>query len=78
LGKFVELFEGDIEMNGGLKDENIAKKEKRVGANVQLLVELTFRSNRVKPRKVRASVKKEANGYRLCDSGLLPLDMKNL
>ena len=78
LAAFTERFEKDKEFNGGLADENIAAEEKDVGASKQLTVTLRFRSKRAKERVINAQLVKTPDGYRLIDSGILPVDVDNL
>jgi hypothetical protein len=78
LKQFEALFQGDIERNGGLKDENIDVKEGAEGAAIRLKVQLVYRSISAKPKTVVAEVVKTPRGYRIVDSGILPLDLNNL
>lgn len=78
LSEFTSLFKSDIETNGGLKDENIEVPEVPAGATIRLKVQLIFRSTSVKPRTVVAEVIKTPKGYRVAESGILPLDLNQL
>lgn len=78
LDKFESLFVTDIATNGGLKDENIEIKEVVVGASIRLKVQLIFRSISVKPRNVVVEAIKTPIGYRIAESGILPLDLNQL
>lgn len=78
LEAFTALFENDKQTNGGLKDENIPGKEEEINAETQLTVKLTFRNARVKPRTVKARAVKTPDGFRLTNSGILPVDLENL
>ena len=78
LKKFAALFQSDAEGNGGLKDENIDVPEVAAGASISLKVHLVFRSDRAKTRTVIAEVVKTPKGYRIVDSGILPLDLNSL
>ena len=78
LAEFETLFASDIEANGGLEDENIEVVEVRAGAGIRLKVQLIFRSKSVKPKRVVAEVIKTPKGYRVVNSGILPLDLNQL
>ena len=72
---FRKLFESDAETNDGLADENIAGGEGESGASIELLVSLRFKNKRVKPRTVKALVKKTPDGFRMQGSPIIPLDL---
>ena len=77
--RFEALFQDDIEFNGGLLDESIAQDPESAGATVRLKVTLRYRSPRVSPRTVIAvAVREGADGFRIAESGLIPLDLDNL
>jgi hypothetical protein len=78
LEAFVKLFEDDKNSNGGLADENIGADEAQKAVDVELNVTLTYRSKRAKPRHVVAAVRKTVKGYRIVQSGLLPVDLDDL
>lgn len=78
LPEFESLIRSDAETNGGLKDENIDIPEVSAGPATRLKVQLIFRSTSVKPRAVIAEVIKTPKGYRILDSGILPIDLNQL
>lgn len=77
-----EVFAGryteDAEFNAGLADEQILGKVGDSGGAVTWEVKLKFRSRRAQPRTVRATLKKTPDGYRLMESGLVPVDLDDL
>ncbi len=78
--RFEALFKGDIETNGGLLDESIAAEPGGSGAAaVRLRVVLRYRNAHAAPRTVVAlAVREGADGWRLAESGLIPLDLDDL
>lgn len=78
LKAFTKLFEEDKEMTGGLSDENISQDESQDAVDVKLEVMLTFRNKRSKPKKVLAYVRKTPKGYRIVQSGIIPVDWDDL
>lgn len=78
--RFEALFKGDIETNGGLLDESIAAEPAGSGAAaVRLRVVLRYRNAHAAPRTVVAlAVREGANGWRIAESGILPLDLDDL
>jgi hypothetical protein len=78
LEKFSALFEDDKRLNAGLADENIAPEEKQVAADTQLRVTLSYRNTRVKRREVTVRATKTPDGFRIVDSGIIPIDINNL
>ncbi len=78
LKKFQQRFEEDAERTGGLADEKIEGDGRGVGANTQLVVVLSFKNKRVKPRVVKALVNQGPTGYRVVASGIIPVDLSDL
>jgi len=76
--KFKALYVEDAEFNAGLKDEAVLEQVKNLGSEVTWRVNLTFQSNRAKPRTATATLKKTRDGYRLAESGLIPIDLDDL
>lgn len=77
--RFETLFKGDIETNGGLLDESIAPEAAGTGSGVRLRVSLRYRSARAAPRTVIAvAVREGADGWRIAESGIIPLDLDDL
>lgn len=78
LEKFRNLFEEDAEVNGGLADENIVGKDLNKGKIYELTVELRYNNITARDKKVKAVLEKTTDGYRICDSGIIPLDLNDL
>ena len=79
LKKFISLFEADAERTGGLKDENITMPDVDEGKLYTVTVDLTFAFARAKGRRVKAVLEKNPKtGYRIRESGIIPLDLDNL
>lgn len=78
LDDFKALYAEDAEYNLGLKDEKIIGQVKDNGSVVEWKVELTFQSKRSKPRTVLAILRKTPDGFRMLESGIVPLDLNNL
>lgn len=76
--KFNSLLEEDKSGNGGLAGHKTTGKGSFVGATIRLPVTLKFNSKRAKERKVVACVVKSGKGYRVEDSGILPIDLNSL
>jgi hypothetical protein len=78
LETFKRRFTDDAELNGGLKDENIADVSK-TNSGVAVKVELLFKFENAKPRVVNAVVERVVGGqYRVTDSAIIPVDMNDL
>lgn len=79
LKKFISLFEADAERTGGLKDENITMPDVDEGKLCTVTVDLMFAFARAKGRRVKAVLEKNPKtGYRIRESGIIPLDFDNL
>ena len=78
LKKFKARFADDVELNGGLLDENISDvTEADSGTSVK--IELQFKFPNANSRVVEAVVRKIVGGqYRLTDSAILPVDLNDL
>ncbi|MBO4618797.1 MAG: hypothetical protein IKS83_09765 [Victivallales bacterium] len=77
--KFVKRFQADKEYNGGIVDENIVVDDVQLdNGRIQVTVDLRYKFRRVGIRRVKAIVEKQGGVYRLCDSGIIPLDMDDL
>jgi hypothetical protein len=76
--EFVERLEQDSSFNGGLKDERILMKVEDLGFAERWRVELILKSTRSAPRRVEVMVVRTPRGYRLMDSGIVPLDLSKL
>lgn len=75
---FKTRFTDDAELNGGLKDENIAEVSK-TNSGVAVKVELLFKFENAKPRVVNAVVERTVGGqYRMTDSPMIPVDLNDL
>ena len=75
---FKTRFTDDAELNGGLKDENIADVSK-TNSGVAVKVELLFKFENAKPRVVNAVVERIVGGqYRVTDSAIIPVDLNDL
>lgn len=78
LKEFKTRFIDDVELNGGLKDENIVEVSK-TNSGVAVKVELLFKFENAKPRVVNAVVERIVGGqYRVTDSAILPVDLNDL
>lgn len=78
LETFKTRFTDDAELNGGLKDENIADVSK-TNSGVAVKVELLFKFENAKPRVVNAVVERIVGGqYRVSDSAIIPVDLNDL
>ena len=79
LKRFIALFEADAERTGGLKDENINVPDVDEGKFYTITVDLTFNFTQAKGRRVKAVLEKNPKtGYRIQESGIIPLDLNNL
>lgn len=78
LKKFSALLESDKEFNGGLADENITVDDTTIGGNTQVTVDLRFTFKNARDRRVKALVTKTLKGYRIVNSGIVPVDMNDL
>lgn len=76
--KFKNRLESDAEFNGGLKDENLIQESSNIGSQVSWKVQLVFRNTRAEPRIVVAQAVHTPDGYRISDSGIIPLDLNDL
>ncbi len=76
--KFKARYVEDAEFNAGLKDEAVLEQVKSIGSQVTWRVSLVFQNNRAKPRTATATLKKTRDGYRLMESGLIPVDLDDL
>lgn len=76
--KFTALFEADADRTGGLEDENILAEDGENGAGHLVVVDLKFRRKKAPNRRVKALLEKTKDGYRIMQSGILPLDFDNL
>ena len=78
LEKFTALFEDDAERTGGLKDENIVLDDVDEGKQYIVTVDLRFNFVRARDRRVKAVLEKTRQGYRIKESGILPVDLNDL
>lgn len=79
LKKFKKIFEGDAELNGGLKDENILEEGKTRKGNKCVKTELVFKYPRARHRIVAAEVERQPGGaFRVIASPLIPLDYDDI
>lgn len=76
--EFCAVFVDDAKSNGGLKDENIGPNEHHDDWGASLDVELRFKLRRAKPRKVKVMCERTKDGYRISESGIIPIDLNNL
>ena len=76
--EFCAVFAYDERMNGGLADENIGPNAKHDEDGVTLEVELRFKRRRVRPRTVKAVCEITKDGYRIAESGIIPIEWDNL
>lgn len=78
LEKFAALFESDAERTGGLKDENIVLDDVDEGKEYVVTVDLRFNFVRARDRRVKAVLEKTKQGYRVKNSGIIPIDLNDL
>lgn len=78
LEKFKSLFEDDAERTGGLKDENIVVDDVDEGKLYTVTVDLRFNFVKARDRRVKAVLEKTKSGYRIRQSGIVPLDLSDL
>lgn len=76
--EFCAVFADDAKINGGLMDENIGPNERHDDWGATLDVELRFKLRRSKPRKVKVACERAKDGYRIAESGIIPVDLNNL
>lgn len=76
--KFAALFTSDAERTGGLDSGVVVAEYPDNIAGPLLLIDLKFMKKKVPTRRVKALFEKTKDGYRLVDSGILPLDFNNL
>ena len=76
--EFCAVFVEDARFNGGLADENLEPDVQQDDGVVTLTVELRFKLRRVRPRKVKAVCELTKDGYRISESGIIPVDFDNL
>lgn len=72
---FQKRYVEDAGFNSGLKDEALLERTEDTGSEVAFKVRLTFQSSKAAPRTVVARLKKTSSGYRVMESGLIPLDL---
>lgn len=78
LQKFSSLFEEDANRTGGLEDENILAEDGENAMGHMVVVDLKFRRKKAPNRRVKALLEKTKDGYRIIQSGILPVDFGNL
>ncbi len=70
---FVKRFEDHRANTGGLSDESIKEDVTEAAQGIELTVTLSFNWRKVPARTVKALIVRTPNGYRLEESGIIPL-----
>ena len=76
--KFYSLYQRERDVNGGLESAKILGEFKKRGPYYEVQLELNYRNENIKPIKVKAVLQYTADGYRIEDCGLIPIDYTNL
>ena len=75
---FLKRYKSDAETTLGLAGAKLLDEGKGSGSSTQCRVELYFRNERVPARKITALLRSTARGYRVLESGLIPVDMNDM
>ncbi len=70
---FIKRFEADMELTGGLKSARVQGEVVTQGKYTHVPLTLTFHGQNTQPRTVKALAERTPEGFRLADSGLIPL-----
>jgi hypothetical protein len=76
--KFRKRYKSDAETTLGLAGAKLLDDGKESGAATQVRMELYFRNERVPARRITALLRSTAKGYRVLESGLIPMDMGDM
>jgi len=76
--QFLSRLKEDAEGNFGLKKFDFKNKIPSNAYKVKTEIVLRFKNERAQPRRVVAELIETPNGYRILDSGIIPIDLGNL
>ena len=76
--QFKERYLSDAERTGGLSGVLLLDSGSVQGNTLRCKLELHFINERIKPRVVTCALEKTKKGFRLLESGLIPLDLDDM